>query len=202
MFWQVDFTLESWLHAVLPFGTLDIGTIVIQLGTESDAPHFLFEFILNGPVLVVVLDHLPRKDLVLDSSYLKRFYEDTELDKVRQIFEKAPDSKPYVSPVLFVRSVVSPTAAFFRINDNAEVEGGRLDEQIATVVHPGVTQGLQIWLDSFRTRGLPVENIEEMLKRDDEIKEKGVEVDLSSNLPRLFGPEIANRVVAAFRAGQ
>lgn len=194
--------LESWLHASLPFGTLDIGTVVIMLGRESDSPHFLFEFILSGPVLVVVLDHLPRKDLVLDAAYLKRFYEDTELDRVRQIFEKGPASKPYVSPVLFVRSVVSPTAAVFSLSDNSEVAGGLLEEQIANVVHPGATQALQVWLDSFLTRGLPVQNPGEMLKRDNQIKEKGVEVDLSANLPRLFGQDITNRIVAAFRAGK
>ncbi|CAM6088850.1 unnamed protein product [Calypogeia fissa] len=199
---KVDYTLESWLHATLPFGTLDIGTVVIMLGTELDSPHFLFEFILSGPVLVVVLDHLPRKDLVLDSAYLKRFYEDTELDKVRQIFEKAPDAKPYVSPVLFVRTVVSPTAAVFKISNNTEVPGGLLDEQIANVVHPGVTQALQVWLDSLKSRGLPVENKDEMRKRDNQIKDKGVEVDLSANLPRLFGQDITSKIVAAFRAGK
>ncbi|CAM6103726.1 unnamed protein product [Calypogeia fissa] len=95
----------------------------------------------------------------------------TQLDKVRQIFGKAPDAKPYVSPVLFVRIVVSPTAAVFRISNNMEMPGGLLDEQIANVAHLGVTQALQVRLDSLKSRGPPVENKDEMGKRDNQITE-------------------------------
>ncbi|KAG6553808.1 hypothetical protein Mapa_004725 [Marchantia paleacea] len=196
---KVDFTLESWLHATLPFGTLDIATLVVMLGPETDSPHFLFEFIQSGPSLVVVLDHLPRKDLVMESEYQKRFYEDPDLDKIRQLFDTAPDSKPYISSVLFIRSVVSPTAVLYKLSASTQVDGGGLEEQIENVVYPGSEKMVKEWVESFRTRGLPVTNADDMVKRDNQIKTLGIEVDLSVNLPRLFGQEISDRIVHAFR---
>lgn len=196
---QVDFTLESWLHATLPFGTLDIATLVVMLGPETDSPHFLFEFIQSGPSLVVVLDHLPRKDLVMEAEYQKRFYEDPDLDKIRQLFETAPESKPYISSVLFIRSVVSPTAVLYKLSSSTQVDGGGLEEQIENVVYPGSEKMVKEWVESFRTRGLPVTNVDDMVKRDNQIKTLGIEVDLSVNLPRLFGQEISDRIVHAFR---
>ncbi|BFI25908.1 red chlorophyll catabolite reductase [Marchantia polymorpha subsp. ruderalis] len=196
---KVDFTLESWLHATLPFGTLDIATLVVMLGPETDSPHFLFEFIQSGPSLVVVLDHLPRKDLVMEAEYQKRFYEDPDLDKIRQLFETAPESKPYISSVLFIRSVVSPTAVLYKLSSSTQVDGGGLEEQIENVVYPGSEKMVKEWVESFRTRGLPVTNVDDMVKRDNQIKTLGIEVDLSVNLPRLFGQEISDRIVHAFR---
>ncbi|KAL2653485.1 hypothetical protein R1flu_021613 [Riccia fluitans] len=197
---KVDFVLESWLHATLPFGTLDIATFVVMLGPETDSPHFLFEFIQSGPSLVVVLDHLPRKDLVLDTDYQQRFYESTGLDDIRKRFEEAPNSKPYVSPILFVRSVVSPTAVLYKLNAGMQVDGG-LEEQIETVVYPGSQKMIEVWIESFLTRGSTVSNLDETQKRDNQIKTFGIEVDLSANLPRLFGKSIADRIIEAFRTG-
>ncbi|KAL3675949.1 hypothetical protein R1sor_025897 [Riccia sorocarpa] len=198
---QIDFVLESWLHAKLPSGTLDIATIVVMLGPETDSPHFLFEFIQSGPSLVVVLDHVPRKDLVLDTDYQQRFYEAPGLDEIRKLFEEAPNSKPYISPTLFVRSIVSPTAVLYKLNAGTQVDGGGLEEQIETVVYSGSQKMTEAWIESFLTRGSSGCNLEDTLKRDNKIKTFGFEVDLSANLPRLFGKNIADRVVEAFRTG-
>ncbi|KAL3685353.1 hypothetical protein R1sor_003375 [Riccia sorocarpa] len=196
---QIDFVLESWLHATLPFGTLDIATFAVMLGPETDSPHFLFEFIQSGPSLVVVLDHLPRKDLVLDTDYRQRFYEAPGLDEIRKRFEEAPNSKPYISSVLFIRSVVSPTAVLYKLNAGTQVDGGGLEEQIETVVYPGSQKMIEAWIESFLTRGSSVSNVEDTLRRDKKIKTFAIEVDLAANLPRLFGQSIADRIVEAFR---
>uniref|UniRef100_A0A0D3HD69 Uncharacterized protein n=1 Tax=Oryza barthii TaxID=65489 RepID=A0A0D3HD69_9ORYZ len=35
-----------------------------------------------------------------------------------------------------------------------------------------------------------------MIKRDQIVRSKSIEVDLTSNLPRMFGPDVADRVIA------
>ena len=199
---QIDFVLGSWLNCNLPFGALNIATLIAMLGPEADSPHLLFEFIQSGPnSLVLVLDLLPRKDLVLDSDYLARFYEKSELETIRQTFEKHPQTQPYLTSALYVRSVVSPTALLYKVTGDG-VEGG-LDAVVDELVYPAATQVFQIWLNAYKNLGHAMDSatIAYMKNRDEQIKTKGVEVDLSANMPRLFGQEIADRVVAAFRKG-
>eukprot|EP00246_Nothoceros_aenigmaticus_P011542 TRINITY_DN317_c0_g1_i2.p2 TRINITY_DN317_c0_g1~~TRINITY_DN317_c0_g1_i2.p2 ORF type:complete len:180 (+),score=25.28 TRINITY_DN317_c0_g1_i2:624-1163(+) len=178
-----------------------------MLGPDTDAPHLLLEFIQNGPDnLVLVLDLLPRKDLVLDPDYLKRVYEDSELESTRVELEKSPGVQPYVSSSLFVRSIISPTALLLKVQgtlpSGEPLEGG-LDKLIADLLHPSAKKVFLTWLDTFQSKGNRPEGRERdhLVERDVKIKTKGVEVDLSSNLPRLFGQEAADRVVAAFRNG-
>lgn len=115
--WQIDFVLGSWLNCTLPFGTLNIATLIAMLGAEADSPHLLCEFIQSGPEsLVLVLDLLPRKDLVLEPEYLARFYETSKLESVRQTFEKHPQTQPYLTTAMYVRSVVSPTALLYKVS--------------------------------------------------------------------------------------
>lgn len=201
---KIDFVLGSWLSCALPFGELNIATLVAILGPEADAPHLLFEFIQSGPgSLVLVLDLLPRKDLVVDPEYLARFYENSSpLEALRQSFEKHPQTQPYLTSALYVRSVVSPTALLYKVSGEG-AEGG-LDGVIAELVEPAAVQVVETWVDCYRNVGKDLacgEEMEHMRKRDELIKSKGVEVDLSTNLPRLFGQEITDRVVAAFRKG-
>ena len=187
---------------MLPFGALNIATLLAMMGPEADSPHLLFEFIQSGPdSLVLVLDLLPRKDLVLDPEYLARYYEDSELESIRQTFEKHPQTQPYLTSALYVRSVVSPTALLYKISGEG-VEGG-LDAVIADLVQPAAVKVLEIWVQCYKKLGqaMDIDAMAYMKKRDDLIKTKGVEVDLSGNMPRLFGQEIADRVVAAFRKG-
>lgn len=70
-------------------------------------------------------------------------------------------------------------------------------------MQPAATTVLQTWLEGYKdlSHALDSDAMAYMKKRDDLIKTKGVEVDLSANMPRLFGQEIADRVVAAFRKG-
>lgn len=173
-----------------------------MLGPEADSPHLLFEFIQSGPnSLVLVLDLLPRKDIVFDTEYLHRYYESSELENVRQEFEKHPQAQPYLTSALYVRGVVSPTALLYKISGDG-VEGG-LDTVIEELVHPAAKKVFTTWLDAYKNLGQSMDSdaIAYMKKRDEQIKGKGVEVDLSSNMPRLFGQEIADSVVAAFRKG-
>lgn len=204
---KVDFVLGSWLHCKLPFGALNIATIIGMVSHLTDAPHLLFEFIQSSPsTLVLVLDLLPRKDLVLEPEYLQWFYEDTKLDVPRQNLQKAPEAEPYVSSSLYVRSVVSPTAILFKINSELQGNEGAVDSMekvVKDTVEPVVKEVVGIWLEAISIRGRSVQEHEQelLLRRDNMIKTKGVEVDLSSNMPRLFGQDIADRVVSAFRKG-
>jgi len=197
---KIDFVLGSWLNCALPFGELNIATLIAMLGPEADSPHLLFEFIQSGSdALVLVLDLLPRKDLVLDPEYLARFYENSKLESIRQTFEAHPNAQPYLSSALYVRSVVSPTALLYKVSGG---DGG-LDAVIGELVQPAATSLFQTWLEGYKTVGQAMDSdaMAYMKKRDELIKAKGVEVDLSSNMPRLFGQEVADRVVAAFRKG-
>lgn len=206
---QVSFVLGSWLHCKLTAGTLDIATIIVMLGPEIDAPHFMFEFIQNdNNSVVLLLDLLPRKDVVLDPDYLKRYYEDTGLEKLRKGLEKIPQSKVYVPSSLYVRSVVSPTALLYKFKSLQQSTSGNanledLDILVKEIVHPTAKEVLFKWLDVFRNKGRKVggEESRKLMERDIQIKEKGVEIDLSSNMPRLFGHEITSRVIQAYRKG-
>lgn len=208
---QVRFVLGSWLHCKLTAGTLDIATLIIMLGSDIDAPHFMFEFIQNDfNSLVLLLDLLPRKDVVLEPEYLKRFYEDTGLEKLRQGLEKIPQSKVYVSTSLYVRSVVSPTALLYKFKglqqstEGVKEEGKEaLEVLVKEIVHPTAKGVVFKWVDAFQNKGRRVEGDERkrLEERDAQIRDKGVEIDLSSNMPKLFGHEITNRVIQAYRNG-
>ncbi|KAH7446787.1 hypothetical protein KP509_01G075900 [Ceratopteris richardii] len=208
---QVSFVLGSWLHCKLTAGTLDIATIIVMLGPEIDAPHFMFEFIQNdNNSVVLLLDLLPRKDVVVHPDYLKRYYEDTGLEKLRKGLEKIPQSKVYVPSSLYVRSVVSPTALLYKFKSLQQSGGNAsvgsledLDVLVKEIVHPTAKEVLFKWLDAFRHKGKRVGGDESrrLMERDNQIKEKGIEIDLSSNMPRLFGHEITNKVVQAYRKG-
>lgn len=205
---KIDFVLGSWLHCNLPFGPLNIATLVAMVNTETDAPHFMLEFIQTGAnSLVLVLDLLPRKDVVLDPEYLKRFYEDTQLETIKQELVKASQAQRYEPPTLYIRCVSSPTAIFHKFSGqlqaNEPVEGS-LDKIVEELVYPAAKDVIQVWLEGLRTRGRKLLDGEAgtMLERDKVIKSKMVEVDLSSNMPKLFGQDIADRVVEAFRRGE
>ncbi|KAK1410265.1 hypothetical protein QVD17_36800 [Tagetes erecta] len=193
----IDFVLGSWLHCKLPSGgALNITSLSAYLNSSTDAPNFLVELIQSSPTsMVLILDLPPRVDLVLDPEYLKTFYEDTQLDKHRQYLDQLSEVKPYFSSSLYIRSVVSPTAILVRI----ETEG--LEEMIKTHISPIAKEVLKTWLDvcAFGDRVVGESERDYLKKRDEMSKSKTIEIDLGSNLPRLFGQETANRVLEALR---
>ncbi|KAL6993748.1 red chlorophyll catabolite reductase [Sarracenia purpurea var. burkii] len=198
----IDFMLGSWLHCELPSGSLNIMSLSAYLSPSTDAPNFLMEIIQSSPTsLVFILDLPPRKDLVLHPDYLQAFYEDTQLDRCRQQLERLPEVQPYSSSSLYIRCVVSPTAILVRI----EAEAGRterMEEIVRDHVSPVANEVLGIWLDRCAFGGREVrEEIEraDLARRDQVIKNKTVEIDLGSSLPRLFGEEVAGRVLGAIR---
>ncbi|XP_076946722.1 red chlorophyll catabolite reductase, chloroplastic-like [Bidens hawaiensis] len=194
---QVDFILGSWLHCTLPTGAaLNITSLSAYLNSSTDAPNFLVELIQSSPTsMVLILDLPPRVDLVLDSDYLKTFYEDTQLDQHRQHLYNLSEVKPYYSSSLYIRAVVSPTAILVRI------ETDQLEEMVKTHVSPVAKEVLKTWLDvcAFGDRIVSESERECLKRRDDMSKSKTIEIDLGSNLPRLFGQETANRVLEALR---
>ncbi|KAK7371903.1 hypothetical protein VNO80_05270 [Phaseolus coccineus] len=198
----VDFVLGSWVHSELPTGgSLDITSLSAYLNSSTDAPNFVFEMIRSSPtMLVLILDLPPRKDLVLWPDDLKTFYEDTQLDTHRQALERVPEVQPYFSSSLYIRTVSSPTAVMVRIvTENGGVE--RMEEIIRDHLDPISKQVLGIWLDHCACAKRDVGEAERayLNKRDGLIRNKTIEIDLGSSFPRLFGPEVANRVLEAIK---
>lgn len=140
------------------------------------------------------MDLLPRKDLVLHPDYLKAFYEDTHLEKQRQKLVSLPETALFFSSNLYIRGVLSPTAISVTINC-ASGEGGRsMEEIVRDVVDQVVKDVVRTWSDAGGGGGGV-----ELVVRDGLIKKKAVEIDLAANLPRLFGEEVAGRVVEAIQ---
>uniref|UniRef100_A0A0A9H8M8 Red chlorophyll catabolite reductase n=1 Tax=Arundo donax TaxID=35708 RepID=A0A0A9H8M8_ARUDO len=198
---SIDFMLQSSLHCKVPNGAIDITSILIFLNTLTDAPHFLVELIQGSPTLIVVLlDLLPRKDLALHPDYLQKYYENTQMDKQRGKIEELPQTRPYRSPSLFVRSAFSPTAVLVSIDcgqggENAMEEIVR--GQLATVAK----EVLRIWLDCCADSTVEMDEMERncLVKRDQIVRSKSIEVDLTANLPRMFDPNVSNRVIEEIR---
>ncbi|KAJ8453136.1 hypothetical protein Cgig2_008020 [Carnegiea gigantea] len=204
----IDFVLGSWLHCKLPTGAaMNITSLTCYMNDSTDAPPLVMEFIQGGPTsLVVILDLPPRRDLVLHPDYLKTFYEETELEKQRQlILDTVPEAKPYVSPSLYIRSVFSPTAITARVDTSRDDGGGetRLEGIVREKVSAAAKKVLETWLEVCtcgEERGVTKEEERAYLKkRDAMFKSKTIEVDIGSSLPRLFGQEIADRVLAELR---
>ncbi|KAJ8618993.1 hypothetical protein MRB53_015179 [Persea americana] len=194
---KVDFILACWLHSTLPTGaSLDIATIFAFLNSTTDAPHLSLEFIRSSPTsLVLLLDFLPRRDLVLYPDYLQAIYDNTHLDKQRQRLHKSLGRKlrPFVSSSLYIRSVLSPTAI------SVSIECEELERMMAGEVGDVVKEVVGLWVKECGCGGREVEGGGEMerdvlMRRDYLIKTKAIEVDLSANLPRMFGPDVAKRV--------
>ncbi|WVZ58730.1 hypothetical protein U9M48_008970 [Paspalum notatum var. saurae] len=198
---SIDFMLQSSLHCKVPNGAIDITSILIFLNALTDAPHFLLELIQGSPTsIVVILDLLPRKDLALHPDYLQMYYENTQIDQQRGKIEELPQARLYRSPSLFVRSACSPTAVMVSIDCG---QGGeRAFEEIVRGQLATVTQEvLQIWLDNCADSTADMEETERdcLLKRDRIVRTKSIEVDLTANLPRMFDPDVSNRVITEIR---
>ncbi|XP_060188367.1 red chlorophyll catabolite reductase, chloroplastic [Lycium barbarum] len=199
---QVDFILGSWVHCNLPTGgALNITSLSAYLKPSTDAPNFLIEVIRSSPTsLILILDLPPRKDLVQHPDYLKAFYEETQLDKQRQLLENLPEVKPYFSSSLYIRALVSPSAILVSIETEPS-EATRIDEIIRDHISPVAKVTLDTWLDlcACAERRLTDDESADLGQRDGVIKNKTIEIDLESSFPRLFGQEVANRVLGVLR---
>lgn len=199
---KVDFMLGSWIHSELPTGgALNITSLSAYLNSSTDAPNFLLELIQSSPTsLILILDLPPRKELVLYPDYLRTFYEDTQLDRHRQNLEKIPEVRPYVSSSLYIRSQVSPTAIMARIETEASGQE-RMEEVIREYISPIAKEMLGMWLDQCVSGQREVAEADRayLERRDGLIKSKTLEVDLGSSFPRLFGPQISDRVLGTLR---
>ena len=145
-----------------------------------------------------------RKDLVTDLEYLKRFYEDTSMESVKQELQKSPYAQRYEPPTLYIRCLTSPTAILYKFECAADSKEILLDQIIEDVVAPTAEKVVKLWLEGVLNLGkkLPDEEVKFVVQRDTTLKMKGLEVDLSSNMPRLFGQEITDNVIEAFRKGE
>lgn len=180
---------------------MNITSLSGYLNSSTDAPNFLIELIQSSPTsLVLILDLPPRKDLVLHDNYLKTFYEDTQMDTHRQNLSNLPEVLPYFSSSLYIRSVVSPTAILVRVEADAGKDT-RLEEIVRDHVGPVAKEVLRVWLDVCACAEIVVGEAERecLAKRDGIIKRKTLEIDLASSFPRLFGQEVATRVLEALQ---
>lgn len=175
-----------------------------MLNTNTDAPHFLLEIIQNSSTSAVVLvDLLPRRDLVLHPGYLKQFYEDTQLDLRRQKVEKLSVVQPYVSPLLSLRTIFSPSAVLLKLNCETKFIDGkscRLEELIDQHLGNVVKEIMDIWLKqcaSLQETRVDENERNYILMRDNMMRNIGIDNDLRTNLPRLFDSATADRVLAA-----
>ncbi|CAL4924716.1 unnamed protein product [Urochloa decumbens] len=198
---SIDFMMQSSLHCKVPNGAIDITSILVFLNATTDAPHFLLELIQGSPTsIVVVLDLLPRKDLALHPDYLQKYYENTQVDKQRAKIEELPQARPYRSPSLFVRSACSPTAIMVSI-DCGQGGEGTLEEIVSERLATVAKEVLQIWLDCCADSIAEMDAIERdcLVERDQIVRSKSIEVDLTANLPRMFDPDVSSRVISEIR---
>ncbi|XP_078444710.1 accelerated cell death 2 (ACD2) [Wolffia australiana] len=194
---KVDLVLKSWLHCELPFGVLDITSIIAYLRLDTDAPHLLLEFLQNSPnSLILIADLLPRRDLVLGADYLRHFYELSGLEKARQALYAAGEVSPFFPSSLYIRSLLSPTAMVVTLSSS---EGTRtMEELVEGPITASAKELVQVWLDrcALSEREVASDDRAGLAARDVLIKTTAVDIDLAANLPPLFGPVIAGRIVA------
>lgn len=95
---------------------------------------------------------------------------------------------------------MSPTAITVRVETEASGQG-RMEEFIKDHVDPIAKEVLGIWLDLCACGEREVGETERVYleKRDGLVKSRTIEIDLGSSLPRLFGPEVADRVLGSVR---
>eukprot|EP00850_Spirogloea_muscicola_P017689 SM000154S01424 [mRNA] locus=s154:250613:251885:- [translate_table: standard] len=208
---KIDTVLVSWLQCTLPFGTLRFATLSMLMGPGTDTPHLLFEFPIGGPkLLTVVMDLLPRRDLALDAEYLERFYESSELHKLRQQLDGEERLLLYTPATLYIRAATSPVALMYTAappsggHGQGAADAGLVEPLISDIVHPTASRALDAWIDAYRNRSrvvLDEPERESLRARDASVKRNGIEVDLTSNLPRLFGQDVTDRVLQAVRTG-
>lgn len=162
---------------------------------------FLIELIQSGSSsLVILLDLFPRRDLPLHPGYIDRYYNATGMDAHRQDMERVPQVRPYVSPLLLIRSLWSPTAIVADVQCG-EGGGAELEETVHGQLARSVTAVLDVWLDTCAVSVLDmeVEEREGMVARDKIIITTDVQLNLSVNLPKMFSTEVSDRVVAEIR---
>ncbi|XVF15557.1 hypothetical protein REPUB_Repub09cG0164600 [Reevesia pubescens] len=198
----VDFILGNWLHCEVPTGgAMNITTLQAYLKASTDAPNFVMDIIQSSPTsLVLLLDLIPRKDLVFHPEYFQTFYVDTKLDSLRlRLIDKLPEVRPY-SPTLRTRCITSPTSIVIQI-DTEGAGSERMEEIVKDHVDPVAKQVLAIWLDQCAYGGRNVlEEAEKqcLAKRDRLIKNMDMEY-LSSSYSSLFGADVGNRIISVIR---
>lgn len=196
----VDFILGSWIHcSKLPptGGDLKITSLSAYLRPSTNAPNFVLEIIRTSPVsLILILDLPPRKDLAMHPDYLKAFYEETQLDKHRKRLHLLPEVCPYFPSSLYVRATSSPSLIMVSIEANC---ADRIEEILCDHVSPVAKEMVEVWLDVEKGE-VGVEEKGELGRRDRVIRNKLIENDLGSSYPRLFGQEVADRVLRVLQA--
>ena len=78
-----------------------------------------------------------------------------------------------------------------------------MEEMMEEIVGGASREVVRVWVDrcarADADRDVEDNDRPALAGRDDLMKRKTVEIDLAANLPRLFGPEVAGRVVAEIK---
>ncbi|XP_051116626.1 red chlorophyll catabolite reductase [Andrographis paniculata] len=200
---QIDLIVGSWIHCELPSGgALNITSLSAYLRASTDAPHFLLDLIQSSSTsLVLVLDLTPRKDLIMYPEYLKTYYEDPQLDRHRQRLHDLPQVSPYISPSLYIRAILSPTAIIASIDVGASEGTTEIGDIIRDHIDPISKEFLNFWIESCACTDRNLGEVEQtyLAERDRVIKNKTIEVDLGSSFPRLFGKDVAERTLGVLK---
>lgn len=71
-----------------------------------------------------------------------------------------------------------------------------MEELMRVHISRAAKEVVGVWMDKCASsmKGLEETERAELLQRDSIIKNKAIEIDLAANLPRLFGPDIAQRI--------
>jgi len=120
---------------------MDITILRCFMNSSTDVPELVVKFDQYSPTwLRITLDLPPRRDLVLDATYLQTYYQKTELDRLRKlILCTVPESGNYLDPCIYLRCALSPTAVAVGFM-TSECDGGgetRLEEIVRTTVRAG-----------------------------------------------------------------
>lgn len=131
---------------------------------------------------------------MLHPEYLDEYYSNTVLDKVRRDLEELPQISLYRSPSLYIRGVLSPTAVAVRVDCESE---GDLEEIVGKSVGRSCKEVLGVWVGKCvgEMKEIGSGEMDGMVRRDGLIKKMMIEIDLTANLPRLFGDDVADRIV-------
>jgi len=186
---EVDWMVHSWLgNPSVGFTNLHL---TCWLGPHTWVPHLGIAF-GTLPDFWYFVDFVPRKDMLVEPTYLDKYYEPNNAEYMAMRDE--PGFSPFVSQTLYIRQSVSHTALCFvaersqrSLDRMIELANGRLEQWFAH-------------LDA----GDPVDPSERaaLAERDLAVRRNVADRDPANIMGvRYFGEEMTERLVAALWGG-
>jgi hypothetical protein len=175
------------VHTRLSAGPFATMRLTAWVGHSLEVPHLVMEFgFLPQPFLY--LDYIPRRDLLTDMAALERIYNPLNPTVLRFAADKR--FTPYVSPSVYVRQFQSPVALSY---------SATASDETLSVIQETAKAHFERWL-GWLGSATPTPTLERgsLKKRDLILRQQSAERDPGNALAgRLFGPEMASRLVRA-----